>query len=130
MHCIKAEVKQMKAGASIVNAASVAGLTGAPNMAAYCASKHGVIGLTRVAAKDFGKRGIRVNAIAPGYVTSPMTAKIAESVGDQMKEMTAGMTAYGRVAEPSEMATVIAFLLSDEASYVSFQRRIRPVAIP
>lgn len=120
MHCIKAEVKHMKAGASIVNAASVAGISGAPNMAAYCASKHGVVGLTRVAAKDFGKRGIRVNAIAPGYVKSPMTAKIKEVAGDQVEQMSAQFSALGRVAEPEEMASVIAFLLSDDASYVSF----------
>ena len=114
----------MKAGASIVNAASVAGLQGTPRMGAYSASKHGVVALTRTAAKDFGKRGIRVNAIAPGYVKTPMTAKINEMVGDQILQMSAEMSAFGRVADPSEMAGVIAFLLSDDASYVSLVLRI------
>lgn len=86
MHCIKTEVKYMKAGTSIVNAASSAGLRGVSRCAAYCASKHGVIGLTRVAAKDFGSRGIRVSAIAPGYVITPLTAKMGASLGPKVKE--------------------------------------------
>lgn len=65
MHSMKEELKVMTTGGSIVNASSVAGLTGLPSCAAYCASKHGVIGLTRTAAKEEGSRGIRVNAIAP-----------------------------------------------------------------
>lgn len=65
MHCMKEELKLMKAGASIVNAASVAGLYGLPGSGAYVASKHGVIGLTKTAAKEMGSRTIRVNAVAP-----------------------------------------------------------------
>jgi NAD(P)-dependent dehydrogenase (short-subunit alcohol dehydrogenase family) len=66
MHCLRAQLPHMKAGGSIVNAASILGLQGAPGVAAYSASKHGVVGLTRSAAKDVGKRGVRVNCIAPG----------------------------------------------------------------
>ena len=65
MHCLRAELPHMTAGASIVNAASILGLQGAIGSAAYSASKHGVVGLTRSTAKDVGKRGIRVNMIAP-----------------------------------------------------------------
>jgi len=65
MNCMRAQVPHLKSGGSIVNASSILGLEGAAGRAAYCASKHGVIGLTRAAAKDVGKRGIRVNCFAP-----------------------------------------------------------------
>ena len=79
--------------------------------------------LTRCAAKDYGKKGIRVNAIAPGYVDTPMTGKMAEMVGPIIKQMCEQMAALGRVAQPEEIATLIAFLLSDDASYVSSNQR-------
>lgn len=81
--------------------------------------------LTRCAAKDYGKKGIRVNAIAPGYVDTPMTGKMAEMVGPIVKQMCEQMAALGRVAQPEEIATLIAFLLSDDASYVSSIQFIR-----
>lgn len=65
MHCMRAELKHMREGGSIVNMASLAGVLGAPGSACYSASKHAVVGLTRSAAKEVGKRGIRVNAVAP-----------------------------------------------------------------
>ena len=74
MYCMRAQIKKMQAGGSIVNAASVAGLTGRPKNAAYAASKHGVIGLTRSAAKETGSRGIRVNAIAPYVLPTSLLA--------------------------------------------------------
>ena len=126
MHCMKAEVRNMQNGGSIVNAASVAGIQGTPHMAAYCASKHGVVGLTRTGARDFGRKGIRVNAIAPGYVSTPMTAQLGESMGPSAKQISEQMSALGRVADPKEIANLIAFLLSDDASYVSLQFRNGP----
>lgn len=75
--------------------------------------------MTGSAARDFGKRGIRVNAIAPGYVESPMTAHMADVVGPIIKDMVTQMAPLGRTAQPKEIASVIAFLLSDDASYVS-----------
>lgn len=65
MHCLRAQMKAISDGGSIVNAASIAGLQGRPNNAAYSASKHGVIGLTKSAAKEIGARGVRVNSFAP-----------------------------------------------------------------
>ena len=65
MYCLRAQIRVMKPGSSIVNAASLAGIMGRPGIGAYACSKHGVVGLTKTAAKEVGKKGIRVNAVAP-----------------------------------------------------------------
>ncbi|KAF2154453.1 hypothetical protein K461DRAFT_327400 [Myriangium duriaei CBS 260.36] len=111
--CLRAELKAMKAGGSIVSAASVFGQFGAPGNAAYCASKAAVIGLTRTAAKE--NQEIRVNAVCPGSVNTP------RSQGEDPEHVKKGLqvTAQKRRAEPIEVANVIAFLLSDEASFVT-----------
>lgn len=121
MHCMKEEIKLMKqdAGCSIVNAASIAGLQGIPGSAAYCASKHGVIGLTRVAAKDVGARGIRINAVAPGYINTPMLHAAEDVSGKDRVDAGVARMPLPRRADPSEVAKVIAFLLSDDASFVT-----------
>ncbi|KAF4468329.1 Short-chain dehydrogenase reductase SDR [Fusarium albosuccineum] len=112
-NCIRAELKVMSAGASIVSAASVFGQFGAPGNAAYCASKAAVIGLSRTAAKE--NQHIRVNCVSPGSVNTPM------SRGEDPEHVKRGLqvTAQKRRAEPIEIAHVIAFLLSDEASFVT-----------
>ncbi|KAJ4369564.1 hypothetical protein N0V83_005326 [Neocucurbitaria cava] len=79
MHCLRAQMKAISDGGSIVNAASIAGLQGRPNNAAYSASKHGVIGLTKSAAKEIGAKGVRVNSFAPGYIITPMTAAASKT---------------------------------------------------
>lgn len=121
MHCLKEELKLMKhhTGCSIVNAASVAGLRGLPVAAAYTASKHAVIGLTRSTAKDVGTRGIRVNCVAPGYIDTPMLQKAEGIAGKAALDALAATMPIGRRADPEEVAKVIAFLLSDEASFVT-----------
>jgi len=111
--CMRAQLRAMKSGASIVSAASVFGQIGAPGNAAYCASKAAVIALTKTAAKE--NQFIRINCVAPGSVNTPMSA------GEDPEDVKRGLqvTAQKRRAEPQEVANVIAFLLSDEASFVT-----------
>src|SRR5271154_1324044 len=92
--CIKYEVPQMlkQGGGAIVNTASAAGLGGIAGLAAYCSSKHGVVGLTKAAAKDYAKGGIRVNAVCPGPIETPMLARIAEVARIATLDSTAGAT--------------------------------------
>ncbi|HZP27737.1 MAG TPA: SDR family oxidoreductase [Acidimicrobiia bacterium] len=103
-------------GASVVGIASIEGIIGHGAIPSYTASKHGVIGLSRSLAHRFGSRGLRFNAVCPGYIDTPM---LAPSIATD--EARAAMIAHvplGRLADPSEVARVIRFLLSDEASYV------------
>ena len=117
---MKAELQVMKSGASIVNAASVAGLRGLPGSAAYVASKHGVIGLTRTAAGDFGSAGIRINAVAPGYINTPMMHGVIKDLGgNDVFQSGSEKMPIARKAEPEEVGRLVAFLLSDEASFIT-----------
>jgi NAD(P)-dependent dehydrogenase (short-subunit alcohol dehydrogenase family) len=115
--CLQAELRHMRAngGGSIVNTASGAGIAAAPDLAAYVASKHAVVGLTRVAAIENARYGIRVNAVAPSTVATPMTAGMS---ADQLDELNAALL-LGRMADPGEIAAAVAFLLSDDASYIN-----------
>lgn len=115
--CIRAELQHMSDGGAIVNAASVAGLTGNPNVVAYNASKHAVVGMTMAAAKEGGPRQIRVNAIAPGYVDTPLLDN--SGLLDGHEEAMLKMVPQGRKASAEEVAKLVAYLLSDEASYVN-----------
>ncbi len=104
-------------GGSIVLLASVNGLEAEPGFADYNASKGGAVLLARSMARDLAGRGVRVNAVCPGYVRTPMTeASLADPAA--MRAILAGIP-MGRVAEPDEIAAVIAFLVSDESSYVT-----------
>jgi len=115
--CMKAEITYFltAGGGAIVNTASVAAFKPTFGQGAYVAAKHGVVGLTRQAAIEYVKDGIRVNAVAPGLVGTPQFRSYPEDV----QQLYAAMQPGGRPAEPLEIANAMAWLLSDEASFVS-----------
>jgi meso-butanediol dehydrogenase / (S,S)-butanediol dehydrogenase / diacetyl reductase len=117
-YSMKAEVPALKAhgGTAIINTASIASLIAAPGMAAYVASKHGVGGLTKAAALDLIAHGIRVNAICPGFVDTPMLAGAIATPED--RAAMSALAPIGRIATAEEVAQTAMFLASDAASYM------------
>ena len=121
-HGIKHAVPAMAANpgparGSIVNTASVAGLTGAPMLGSYAATKHAVVGLTRTAAIEVGPVGIRVNAVCPGIIRTPMLGGF--EIDDRVLAAFGRVHSLGRIGEPEEVARLVLFLASDDASFVS-----------
>ena len=117
--CLKYQIRAMlqTGGGAIVNTTSVAGVIADPGMSPYVAAKHGVIGLTRSAALDYATRGIRINALAPGLIRTPMTDHwLADP---EMTKALMSNSPMGRAAEPEEMAGVVLFLCSAAASFVN-----------
>ncbi|KAK7894309.1 hypothetical protein LTR67_006070 [Exophiala xenobiotica] len=117
-HCLRAELnKMLDNGGSIVNISSVAGFIGVADTGIYNASKHAVRGLTRTAAREYGSHNIRVNAVAPGVIRTPMVINMENTFRNGA--VGTAMQALDRQADPKEVANVVAFLLSDEASFVT-----------
>ena len=121
--CLQAQIRAMlrqtppEGGHSIVNMASVAGLTASPMLPAYSASKHAVVGLTRSAARSYGRRGIRVNCVCPGPVETPLAGPLFEASG--MRELMLARQSIGRFGTPEEVAALVLWLLSPAASLVT-----------
>jgi 3-oxoacyl-[acyl-carrier protein] reductase len=103
---------------SIINIGSILGQVGLPKRAAYCASKHGLIGLTKVLGVEWGRQGVRVNCINPGYIKTPMDVQ-DQSVGDYTDADITRRAPAGRFGGPEEVATAAVWLASDDAAYVT-----------
>lgn len=118
--CLRAELPVMRAqrAGSIVNVASGAGLIGAPGLAHYCASKHGLLGLTRTAALENAALGVRVNALCPGATDTPML-RAAMDRSEETRRMILASLPSGRLGTPGEVAEAAVWLCSERASYVS-----------
>lgn len=119
MLCMREESAVMLAqgAGAIVNTASINGLVGNPSQPGYTASKHGVVGLTRHAALRWAKAGIRVNAVCPGVIETPMTAPLIAS--PEIKKVIDAMTPMGRMGKAEEIAEAVVWLCSDAASFVT-----------
>lgn len=120
--CMKYQIPEMlkNGGGAIVNISSIAGLIGFPGLPAYVASKHGVIGLTRTAALEYSRQNIRVNAVCPGPILTPMLERIMSASPDFKENLLAGVPQH-RIGEVSEVADTILFLCSKAASYITGQ---------
>ncbi len=116
-NCTKAVIKHMSKQRSgkIVNIASVVGEMGNPGQANYAASKAGVIGFTKTIAREFAQRGINVNAIAPGYIQTPMTDALPEKAKEELKRM----IPMERLGQPEDVARAVLFLVSEASGYIT-----------
>jgi NAD(P)-dependent dehydrogenase (short-subunit alcohol dehydrogenase family) len=117
--CLKAEIPRLRSGkGAIVNMASAAGVVALPNHAAYTASKHGVVGLTKVAALEYARQGVRVNAVCPGFIDTPLVASMDEARPGIVDGVTQA-NPMRRLGDASEVANAVVWLLSDAASFVN-----------
>ena len=118
-HCTKAVIRHMSKQRSgkIVNIASVVGEMGNAGQANYSASKAGVIGFTKTIAREFAQRGINVNAIAPGYIETPMTESLPEKAKEELKRI----IPMERLGRPEDVAEAVLFLVSEASSYITGQ---------
>lgn len=117
-HCLRAEIPVLTAGGggAIVNIASIMGTVGYPGIPAYVAAKHGVVGLTKVAALEAGAGNVRVNAVGPSFIRTKLTL---DALPQDSWEALDGAHVFGHCAEPADVAALVAFLCSDEARFVT-----------
>lgn len=117
-YCMRYEIPQMLAqgGGVIVNMASILGSVGFATAPAYVAAKHGVVGLTKAAALEYGKQGIRVNSVGPAFINTPL---LSGALDEQTQTYLSGLHAVGRMGESQEVAELVAFLCSDQASFLT-----------
>ena len=118
--CMKYEILRLleTGGGAIVNTSSAAGLLGAPRMPAYVASKHGVVGLTKTAALEYAKSGVRVNSVCPGVIDTSMVGRLKERRPRMFEKIVRGEP-IGRIGQPEEIAETAVWLCSDAASFVT-----------
>lgn len=115
--CMKYEIPHLvETGGAIVNTASGAGLVGYPGQSPYVSSKHGVLGLTKSAALEYGRQGVRVNAVCPGTVLTPMVEAATHLPG--LEQQLVALHPIGRIGTPQEIANAVLWLCSDDASFV------------
>jgi NAD(P)-dependent dehydrogenase (short-subunit alcohol dehydrogenase family) len=116
--CLRHEITQMlhQGGGAIVNCASSAGLIGVPQLSAYVASKHGVVGLTKCAALEYVRKNIRVNAVCPGMIDTPMWRR---SISPEFTQQLLASDPIGRMGQPGEIAEAVLWLCSPAASFVN-----------
>jgi NAD(P)-dependent dehydrogenase (short-subunit alcohol dehydrogenase family) len=116
-YCMRYELPQMlqQGSGSIVNMSSILGVVGMAKSPAYVAAKHGIVGLTKTAALEYGKQGIRINAVGPAFIKTPLL----DALDSETQTYLSGLHAVGRMGEPLEVANLVEFLCSDQASFLT-----------
>jgi NAD(P)-dependent dehydrogenase (short-subunit alcohol dehydrogenase family) len=117
-YCMRYEIPRMleSGGGAIVNMASILGSVGFANSPAYVAAKHGVVGLTKSAALEYAKQGVRINSVGPGFIATPL---VTDALDEATRTFLSGLHAVGRMGESQEVANLVVFLCSDQASFLT-----------